>query len=293
MQIECPHCQTVFKLTEEQLQIADGMVRCGLCHEIFNALNNDETPSSEVVQQTQQKPILEQTHPEAATEEIVEEEIAEEAQNTPEIHDEYTAAETHHTSFDEPVKEVEKESLPDDLFDGVQSKLIPDEYRIPELRKTCSIWSDIAWSLAILALAVSLFAEYAWFNRNQLVTRTELTPWVKQLCKIVDCEPLGLRDPKQIEMIARNIYSHPNISEALMISVTMVNHAPFPQPYPDINIDFSDVRGEVIASRIFNPNEYIQLATNIDLLHSGVAIDFHLEIQDPGPLAMTYEFNFL
>ena len=40
MQAECPHCQTIFKLTEQQLQIADGMVRCGMCQEVFNALDH-------------------------------------------------------------------------------------------------------------------------------------------------------------------------------------------------------------------------------------------------------------
>ena len=35
----CPHCQTVFRVREEQLQAAAGKVRCGKCMEVFNGLD--------------------------------------------------------------------------------------------------------------------------------------------------------------------------------------------------------------------------------------------------------------
>ncbi|WP_322088332.1 DUF3426 domain-containing protein [Burkholderia sp. BCC1999] len=33
----CPHCETVFRLQQEQLSLHEGFVRCGHCHEVFNA----------------------------------------------------------------------------------------------------------------------------------------------------------------------------------------------------------------------------------------------------------------
>ncbi|QVN16932.1 zinc-ribbon and DUF3426 domain-containing protein [Burkholderia pyrrocinia] len=33
----CPHCDTVFRLQQEQLSLHEGLVRCGHCHEVFNA----------------------------------------------------------------------------------------------------------------------------------------------------------------------------------------------------------------------------------------------------------------
>jgi hypothetical protein len=94
-------------------------------------------------------------------------------------------------------------------------------------------------------------------------------------------------------MISRNVYTHPNAKNALMVSTTMVNHASFAQPYPDVQIDFSDVRGELIASRRFTPDEYLRTETEkLQLLPSGNAITFGLEIKDPGKDAITYEFSF-
>ena len=37
---KCPNCETAFRVTEEQLAAANGMVRCGKCMGIFNASDN-------------------------------------------------------------------------------------------------------------------------------------------------------------------------------------------------------------------------------------------------------------
>ncbi|WP_071057803.1 zinc-ribbon and DUF3426 domain-containing protein [Pelistega sp. MC2] len=36
----CPHCETVLTLTEQQLEQRNGMVRCGVCRQVFNALEH-------------------------------------------------------------------------------------------------------------------------------------------------------------------------------------------------------------------------------------------------------------
>ncbi len=35
----CPHCQTSFRVTMQQLELRDGQVRCGACREIFNGID--------------------------------------------------------------------------------------------------------------------------------------------------------------------------------------------------------------------------------------------------------------
>lgn len=279
MQVECPHCKTVFNLTNEQLKIADGMVRCGVCKQVFNALEDDPFYTAE----------KEDEQPNESTASSAE---AEQASTAPE-----NKQDDVHFDFDKHLTDEEtstRSTSGDELFDGVQSKLIPDEYRIPELHTPYSIWKDIAWSLSILLLTVSLFVEYAWFNRNELIAKPQLKPWVTKICNFADCNAMDLRYPKEIEMVSRNIYSHPNLNNALMISLTMVNHATFAQPFPNVKVDFSDVRGTVVASRTFLPEEYLQLKRkSLRLLPPEASTDISMEIRDPGPRAMTYEFNFL
>lgn len=45
----CPHCDTRFRVTDEQLAIAKGKVRCGNCMEVFNALENRREDAQEPV----------------------------------------------------------------------------------------------------------------------------------------------------------------------------------------------------------------------------------------------------
>ena len=46
MRTRCPDCQTIFRVTPEQLKARAGKVRCGHCQSVFNALDSlldDET----------------------------------------------------------------------------------------------------------------------------------------------------------------------------------------------------------------------------------------------------------
>ncbi|QID17012.1 hypothetical protein G3580_04765 [Nitrogeniibacter mangrovi] len=47
MRTRCPACQTVFRITSEQLRIRQGKVRCGHCRHVFNALDTLETEGHE------------------------------------------------------------------------------------------------------------------------------------------------------------------------------------------------------------------------------------------------------
>jgi len=305
MKVKCPHCNTVFKVTEVQLEIAAGMVRCGMCQDVFNALHNLDDPFEDVGETKENKAIFGEKPAVPPVEKAIETLTS-------------TLNKKNETLPDEPVKELsqalsnlsniqatkepeikesaveDEQKVTDDFFDDVQSKLIPYEYRIPELKTPYSVWKDISWSLAILMLTLSLFAEYAWFYRHELAAKPQLREYVTKICNFADCEAMDLRYPKEIEMVSRNIYSHPNVSNALMVSLTMINHTTFAQPFPDVKIDFSDVRGTVVASRTFLPEEYLQLKRkSLRLLPPEALTDISMEIKDPGPTAMTYEFNFL
>src|SRR6056297_233201 len=46
LQTQCPNCQTRFRVTDEQLGIAKGKVRCGNCMNVFNAIEHQIVPGS-------------------------------------------------------------------------------------------------------------------------------------------------------------------------------------------------------------------------------------------------------
>jgi predicted Zn finger-like uncharacterized protein len=255
MQTKCPNCHTVFRIAHAQLEMADGMVRCGFCKEVFDARAENDLAGNEnrldvfedsQVQDTQQSEVSE-----------------------------------NHDAGDES------------FFSAKNKDVTTDELRAKSRANAYSTLATAAWSLAILVLITALVAEYLWFNQPELLQHEQFQPVTAKLCKLIDCEHLQMRDASQIEMISRNVYSHPNEKNALMVSTTIVNHASYSQPYPEVQIDFSDVRGKLIASRRFAPEEYLQSdRQQLSLLQSGAPITFGLEIRDPGKEAITYEFSF-
>ncbi len=72
MKSRCPNCQTVFRVTPEQLKARAGKVRCGQCQAVFNALDNlleEERPVAPMpviaLEPTPAPPTLSTTHTEA------------------------------------------------------------------------------------------------------------------------------------------------------------------------------------------------------------------------------------
>lgn len=305
MQTRCPHCETKFRVTETQVQAADGFVRCGICQEVFNAI---EVAGQDKHQQPLLDPALVDTAPEekAQAEQadvtIIEHPARDSEPGDQDTHDETAVADALQPDNSQLDSSQADNSQPDtfDFFHDddhePQQHVVPDKFRDTYAGSSKSMLSTVLWSIGTLLLTVTLLLEYTWFNRNQLSQVPELQTVVKRLCQVVECKEFAMRNPAKIELITRNIYSHPLEKDALMVNVTMKNNARFAQPYPVVQIDFSDIRGGTVSARRFFPEEYMPMQTDTEALHllqPNSETTVTLEIQDPGKQAMTYEFNFL
>lgn len=56
LQTQCPQCETHFRVTDEQLGVAGGKVRCGSCMNVFNALEHRVTESGTTETPLEEKP---------------------------------------------------------------------------------------------------------------------------------------------------------------------------------------------------------------------------------------------
>ncbi len=88
------------------------------------------------------------------------------------------------------------------------------------------------------------------------------------------------------------MFTHPVIDDALMVTGAFVNQAPFAQKVPELLISLFDVKGNLIANRLFKPAEYLLEDRTRDHIDPGKPVQFRLEIVDPGANALTYEFEF-
>jgi len=348
MQTQCPHCETRFRVTESQVNAADGFVRCSVCEEVFNAFEvaeqdehqpsllsqTQEQPQEDQAQTPGDEPSAEQANDDAISSNEFEPESDELKNHDPENYEPENYQPEHFESDDndleknkalneqppasETIEDAEKtetgevnktaasEDSRKDAFDFFDeddneslSHVVPEQFKHAYNSDSNSFLSTLFWGIGTLLLIGTLALEYVWFNRDQLNQIPQLQAWTEKLCQHFECKDISIRDPKKIELVSRNVYSHPNEKNALMVNITMKNQADFAQPYPVMQIRFSDVRGGDVAARRFLPDEYLpaevlqQATPQAQLFEAGTNMTFTMEIQDPGKQAMTYEFDFL
>ncbi|MCG5501525.1 zinc-ribbon and DUF3426 domain-containing protein [Ectothiorhodospira lacustris] len=155
-----------------------------------------------------------------------------------------------------------------------------------------SLRSTLAWGLACLFLILALMAQLAYEEREQLLAHPELEPWVRQACDLLGCPLPPRTDPASLHLISRQVHSHPGHPGALMITGRLENRADFHQPWPILEMIFMDIMGNPMAARRFAPETYLVHPPE-GLMPPSQPADIRLDVGDPGPAAVSYEFRFL
>ncbi|WML85408.1 DUF3426 domain-containing protein [Thiothrix subterranea] len=149
------------------------------------------------------------------------------------------------------------------------------------------------WLQAILGiLALLLLLQVLYSSRHWLAQQSLTATLTRQVCDLIGCNLTQPRDIGKINLLSRNIYSHPNTPKVLTISASIQNDATFPQPYPLIEISFLDKNNKVMALRRFPPEEYIPNFTG-QLMPIGTPDELLLNITDPGEVAVRFQFRFM
>lgn len=154
--------------------------------------------------------------------------------------------------------------------------------------------ATLGWGIATLVLVSAILFQIAYFARDELARHAPLRPWLERMCELAGCKLALMRNVTLIKLVSRDIRVHPKIRDALEVRATFVNDAPFSQPYPVLRLDLMDAGGNRVATRQFEPSEYL---TNPDDVDVGIApqqqVDVKLEIMDAEQKAHGFEFSFL
>jgi len=252
MYAQCPHCQTLFRLSRGQLTAADAKVRCGQCFTVFNALENLRVLSDE-----------------------------EEATLASGKTLEYKTMDTN--------VDTKKKGIPEILERDL------DNLKTPVVKVSrYSRRETLIYFFGSLFLLMMIGLQIIYHQRARLIQYPEIRPLILTLCDALNCSLPSLNDTDQIELLSRQLYTHPNVAGALMIRASMVNSAPFSQPYPLLELSLSDEQGHIVAMRRFKPDEYLASSEDpLAMMSPGSPVAINLEIADPGENALAYEFDFL
>lgn len=306
---QCPHCSTTFRTRINQLQSADGMVRCGACLQVFVADDNlvpsaelqtttlpaDTGPSAPLTEEEQEPfPLFaEQTDLEA--DDLVEEQDGGDIL-TLDLADSIPGRVTPSIS-EQPMWEMLDEGPPEEEDDpdfadehlatvGAADEVLEFEWRQPPPR------NPVLWPYAVLLVLV-LGLQFCIHEFDTLSENARTRPLLQQACDVLGCELPTVIDINAIRSEDLMVRSHSGFSNALSVQMTLRNSGPVPQPFPDLNLQFSNVRNEPVAARSFSPAEYLPETVAADSsMAVNTAVQVHFDILDPGIEAVNYAVSF-
>ena len=152
----------------------------------------------------------------------------------------------------------------------------------------------LLWPLLALVALLCLLAQVAWLEFDRLSRIEPYRSAYGVACRLVGCELPELLDRSQIQTSNLLVRSHPEVVDALQVDVILQNNAPFEQTFPILELTFTNLRSEPVATRRLNPAEYLggELLGR-DKMPVRQPIHIALEIADPGKEAVSYHITIV
>jgi predicted Zn finger-like uncharacterized protein len=256
MNTQCPRCRSVFRITQAQLDAADGRVRCSRCHRVFDARTR-----------------LQKELP---------------------LADHSSAKETANAAAKPAGQGVLELDLHGPRPGEVSGVLLSDLAEEPpsEGGKPRSFGWIALWAAANAVLLVALCGQLIFVQRDAFAQDPTMRPLIARMYTLAGCQMPARRAVERIELVRRNVYAHPNVDDALIIDAKFINNADFPQPYPIVTVSLGDIRGKPLIRRNFSPQAYRPELDPNARIAPGSPVQISLEVFDPGREARTFQIGF-
>ncbi|KAF0842640.1 putative Zn finger-like uncharacterized protein [Methylovorus glucosotrophus] len=268
----CPACSTVFHVKPEQLSLRRGIVRCGECQHVFNAL--DHLHEAETVAPETVAP--ETAVPETAVPETVAPETAVPETAVPETAVPETAV--PETAVPEAVvpEAVVPEAQPHAAEAHITHQTAPhipaqpswhDAAPKSKLQTVLVQPKTVPWlsGLFALLLVITIALQLAYFQRNALALAwPESKPYLQQACAMLNCKIELPRDASKLVIDDANLLEDSDYEGLLILTSTLINQARHVQAYPQLELTLTDANDQAVLRRTFTPAEYLPAGTVVE-----------------------------
>jgi len=288
----CPSCYRQFRIYARQLSAAKGQVQCGFCGEHFDALErlHDQPPkrSEPSVQIKTVKESEDQQPPKFEIPGIAgaEKNLSTGTGWSASADSVMAVAPATDNIPESPVNRPERQSY-DESEDLAVSLLEP-------VAVQASRTGSLLWFLGIGLLGLTILLQFAWFNRDTLLSRyPRYLPYAEQLCDYLQCELAREQNLPPVVLVNRDVRDHPRYDNVLLVNATIENQSDQVRPYPDIQLSLFDTDGRITGYRLFRPAEYIEGSIDIEGgMRPYQPVHLVLEVTGSTDNAVSFEFGF-
>lgn len=146
--------------------------------------------------------------------------------------------------------------------------------------------------VAVAALASLLALQLLLADRARLAGDARWRPVLQTLCAALRCDLPPWREPGAFTLLQRDVRQHPSLPGTLRVSATFRNDARWSQPWPRLTLTLSDANGRAAGERSFRAEEYLGGAPDQPELASGESATVAMDIVEPAPGIVAYDFGF-
>ena len=260
----CPICHTLFRVAENTLIESNGMVQCGVCGMVFNALEHwvETTAEHETAPPTSLPPRAEPAFI------LI---------NAPYIELPSTALATHE-SYPEPIllttdapPFIADKDLPPQLIATGLSLDEPDEAPVEPIDFKNRSRKKPAFFFASLSLLLSLvlLTQLGYFYKDSLAAALpKIKPDLLTICQYLDCSVQLPHDSNLLRINNVDFKMDAQQPTHIHVRLTLENLADSAIAYPDIALTLTNDADETVVKRNFQPVDYIEKKT---IISTGIA----------------------
>lgn len=249
----CPVCQTMFKVVADQLNAAQGWVRCGCCGEVFDAALHGASP--------------------IATDIDAPNERAQDGEkNVPEI-----PMQALSVDVSLPISSGPKIGQAEDIQIHDSADIVEIVPEVPEVSFVRDARHKAFWKKSLvrsflgllsLALLTVLLLQWVLQQKDNLAAMdSRLVPFLQTLCTSLDCE---IRPPRRIESVVIDSSNFSKISpDVYHLSFVLKNTSAIKLEIPSVEITLTDAQEQALVRRVVTPAQFgvtaVSLAAHTEL----------------------------
>ena len=150
------------------------------------------------------------------------------------------------------------------------------------------------WLSGAIVMIFALVAQVGYFKFDSWSRHPHYRPAYSFACQQLNCQLPAIQDISKMKTQHFMVRPHPKVKQALYIDTLLVNNAEYKQPFPDLNLIFTGLNDQTIASRHFKPKEYLagELAGS-NSMPLNIPIHIAIEITNPGAEAVGYRIELV
>ncbi len=221
----CPGCRTVFRVTDAQLALRDGQVRCGHCRTVFDGRQHLLSLTPTIPAEGDEPPDELASGPPTVT--LRSAQALDPPPPAP--------------PPAEPVAAVDYEN----------------RFAWETKRPRSRVWGVLG-GIGIPVLMLALLAQALFHFRDSLAANSPaFKPLLVRACAAVGCSIQPLRSVAALSIDASDLQADPAHRGLLILTATIRNRAPYAVGFPHLELSLTDAQDQVVVRRALAPADYV------------------------------------